>query len=92
MALFNPDLLLKDELCYEALLRGLPHANVTVVELRKSIRESGSDTPAQLSNLSGLDYESERETCYAKYSDFTLLSQTLQDEKSPAVILRQLKG
>ena len=88
MALFNPDLLLKDELCYEALLRGLPHANVTVAELRKSIRESGSDTPAQLSNLSGLDYESERETCYAKYSELTLLSKTLQDEKSPAVILK----
>ena len=46
MALFNPDLLLKDELSYEALLRGLPHANVTVAELRKSIRESGFDTPS----------------------------------------------
>ena len=73
---------------YEALLRGLPHANVTVAELCKSIRESGFDTPAQLSNLSGLDYESERETCNAKYSEVTLLSQTLQDEKSPAIILR----
>ena len=29
MAQFNPDLLLKDELSYEALLRGLPHANVS---------------------------------------------------------------
>ena len=55
---FNPDLLLKDELSYEALLRGLPHANVTVAELRKSIRQSGFDTPAELSNLRGLDYES----------------------------------
>ena len=54
----------------------------------RSIRESGFDTPAELSNLSGLDYESERETCYAKYSELTLLSQTLQDEKSPVVILR----
>ena len=31
------------------------------------LRESGFDTPAQLSNLSGLDYESEREICNAKY-------------------------
>ena len=48
MALFNPDLLLKDELCYEAILRGLPHANVTVSELRKTLRESRSDIPSQL--------------------------------------------
>ena len=68
MAQFNPDLLLKDELSYEALLRGLPHANVTVAELRRSIREWGFDTPAQLNNLSELDYESEREICNAKYS------------------------
>ena len=68
MALFNPDLLLKDELCYEAMLRGLPHANVTVSELRKSLRESRSDTPAQLGKLTELDYESERETCYATVS------------------------
>ena len=45
------------------------------------------DTPAQLGRLSELDYESERETCYAKYWELTLLSQTLHDEKSPAVIL-----
>ena len=44
MAQFNPDLLLKDELSYEALLRGLPHANVAVAELRRSIRECGFDT------------------------------------------------
>ena len=88
MAQFNPDLLLKDELCYEALLRGLPHANVTVAELRKTLRESRSDTPAQLGRLSELDYDSERETCYAKYRELTLISQTLHDEKSPAVILR----
>ena len=31
MAEFNPDLLVKDELCYEALLRGLKHVNVTAV-------------------------------------------------------------
>ena len=82
MAQFNPDLLLKDELSYEALLRGLPHANVTVAELRRSIRECGFDTPVQL------NYLSEREICNAKYSELTLLSQTLQDEKSPAIILR----
>ena len=44
MAEFNPDLLLKDELCYEALLRGLKHVNVTVSELRKSLRLTGSET------------------------------------------------
>ena len=56
MAQFNPDLLLKDELSYEALLRGLPRANVTVAELRRSIRECGFDTPVQLNYLSELDY------------------------------------
>ena len=66
MAVFNPDLLLKDELCYEAILRGLSHANVTVSELRKSLRESRSDIPSQLDRLRELDYDSERETCYAK--------------------------
>ena len=52
MSQFNPDLLLKDELSYEALLRGLPHANVTVAELRKTLRESRQDTPPQLGRLS----------------------------------------
>ena len=41
MAQFNPDLLLKDELSYEALLRGLPHVNVTVAELRKTYAKLG---------------------------------------------------
>ena len=49
MSQFNPDLLLKDELCYEALLRGLPYANITVAELRKTLRESRQDTPAPVS-------------------------------------------
>ena len=31
MAEFNPDLLLKDELSYEALLRGLKYTNTTPV-------------------------------------------------------------
>ena len=66
MTLFNPDLLSKDELCYEAILRGLPHANVTVSELRNTLHESRSDTPSQLGILRELDYDSERETCYAK--------------------------
>ena len=73
---------------YEALLRGLPHADVTVAELRRSIRECGFDAPVQLNYLSQLDYESEKEICNAKYSELYLLSQTLQDEKSPAIILR----
>ena len=80
---FNPDLLLKDELCYEALLRGLPHANVTVTELRKTLRESRSDTPTQLGRLSELDYESEREMCYAKYRELTLLSCLLYTSPLP---------
>ena len=88
MAVFNPDLLLKDELCYEAILRGLKHVNVTVSELRKSLRETRSDIPSQLDRLRELDYDSERETWYAKYRELTLLSQNLQDEKSPTVILR----
>ena len=88
MAQFNPDLLLKDELCYEALLRGLPYANLTVAELRKTLRESRQDTPAQLGRLSEIDLDSERETCYAKYRELTSISQSLHEEKSPAIILR----
>ena len=72
MAQFNPDLLLKDELCYEALLRGLPYANVTVAELRKTLSESRQDTPTQLSRLSEIVLDSERETFYAKYRDCLL--------------------
>ena len=41
----------------------------------------------RLDRLRELD-DSERETCYAKYRELTLLSQNLQDEKSPTVILR----
>ena len=79
--------MLKDELCYEALLRGLPYAYVTVAELRKMLHESRQDTPAQLSRLSEIDLDSERETCYAKYRELTSISQSLHDEKSPAIIL-----
>ena len=88
MAQFNPDLLLKDELSYEALLRGLPYSNVTVAELRKTLRENRPDIPSQLNRLSVVDFESERETCYHKYRELTSIAQTLRDEKSPAVILR----
>ena len=58
MAQFNPDLLLKDELSYEALLRGLPYANVTVAELRKTLRENKLDKPSLLNRLSCLLYTS----------------------------------
>ena len=88
MAEFNPDLLLKEELCYEALLRGLKHVNVTVSELRKSLRQTGSETTSQLDKLRELDYDGERETCYAKYRELMVLSQNLQDKKSPTEILR----
>ena len=88
MAEFNPDLLVKDELCYEALLRGLKHVNVTVSELRKSLRQTGSETTSQLDNLRELDYDGERETCYAKYRELIVLSQNLKDKKSPTELLR----
>ena len=94
MAQFNPDLLLKDELSYEALLRGLPYSNVTVAELRKTLRENKPDQPSLLkcindytNRLSVLDFGSEKETCYHKYTELTSIAQTLRDEKSPAVIL-----
>ena len=35
MAQFNPDLLLKDELSYEALLRGLPPVSYTHLDVYK---------------------------------------------------------
>ena len=88
MSQFNPDLLLKDELCYEALLRGLPYANITVAELRKTLRENKQNIPTQLDRLNEIELESEVETCYAKYRELTSISQTLHDEKSPAIILR----
>ena len=88
MAQFNPDLLLKDELSYEALLRGLPYSDVTVAELRKTLRENKPDKPSLLNRLSVLDFESEKETCYHKYTELTSIAKHLRDEKSPAVILR----
>ena len=72
MTQFNPDLLLKDELSYEALLRGLPYCNVTVAELRKTLRENKPDKPSLLNRLSVLEFESEKETCYRKYTDCLL--------------------
>ena len=50
MALFNHDLLLKDELCYEALLRGLPHANVTVADVYKRQVSNISNVVMKLDN------------------------------------------
>ena len=88
MVQFNPDLLLKDELSYEALLRSLPYTNVTVAELRKTLRENRPEKPSLLNRLSVLDFESEKETCYHKNTELTSIAQTLRDEKSPAVILR----
>ena len=76
MAQFNPDLLLKDELSYEALLRGLPYSNVTVAELRKTLRENKPDKPSLLNRLSVLDFESEKQTCYHKYTELTSIAQT----------------
>ena len=38
MAQFNPDLLLKDELSYEALLRGLPSVSYTHLDVYKRQR------------------------------------------------------
>ena len=69
MAQFNPDLLLKDELSYEALLRGLPYSDITVAELRKTLRKNRPDKPSLLNRLSVSDFESERETCYHKYKE-----------------------
>ena len=51
MAQFNPDLLLKDELSYEALLRGLPYSDVTVAELRKTLRDNKPDKPLSLIHI-----------------------------------------
>ena len=89
MTQFNPDFLLKDELTYEALLRGLSFSNVTVAELRKTLRENKPDQPSLLkcindytSRLSVLDFNSEKETCYRKYTELTSYAQTLRDEKS----------
>ena len=79
MAQFNPDLLLKDELSYEALLRGLPYTNVTVAELRKTLRENRPDKPSLLNRLSVLDFESEKKTCYHKYTEFTSIAQTMRN-------------
>ena len=62
--------------------------NVTVSELRKSLRQTGSDIPSQLDRLRELDYDGERETCYAKYRELIVLSQNLKDKKSPTELLR----
>ena len=48
MTQFNPDFLLKDELTYEALLRGLSFSNVMVAELRKTLRENKPDQSSLL--------------------------------------------
>ena len=69
-------------------IRDSSYPNVTVAELRKTLRESRPDTPAPLGRLSEIDLDSERETCYMKYRELTSISQTLHDEKSPAIILR----
>ena len=69
-------------------IRDSPHTNVTVAELRKILRENKPDKPSLLNRLSVLDFESEKETCYSKYTELISIAQTLRDEKSPAVILR----
>ena len=76
MAQFNPDLFLTDELSYEALLHGLSHTNVTVAELRKTLRKNKPDKPSLLNRLSVLDFESEKETCYSKYTELVSIAQT----------------
>lgn len=86
---FNPDLMTKDELLYEALIRSLPHENVTVAELRKNLRESFSvDTPIQVERLKYLEYDVERQFCYSKYCEMLVRVQQMKQETNPAEILR----
>ena len=91
MTQFNPDFLLKDELTYEALWRGLPYSNVTVAELRKTLRENKPDKPSLLSRLSVLDFVSEKETCYRKYTELTSYAQTPVSYTHLDVYKRQFK-
>lgn len=88
MSRFNPDLLLRDELSYEALLRDLPHVDVRVAELRRNLRGKNQDLPIDINRLKVLELDNEVETCVAKYNELTSLTQTIPEEKSPVEILR----
>ena len=57
-------------------IRDSPYSDVTVAELRKTLRENKPDKPSLLNRLSVLDFESEKETCYNKYTELTSIAQT----------------
>lgn len=88
MSRFNPDLLLGDELSYEALLRGLPHANVRVTTLRQNLRGANQDVPIDRNRLTELDLSYEVETCIAKYNELTSIAPRIREDKTPIEILR----
>lgn len=88
MSKFNPDLLLKDELVYEALMRGLPYTDITVSELRHSLREKQHQLSPKSERLQCLELGDEVELCYAKFRELSSLARNAEEEKSPAVILR----
>lgn len=87
MARFNPDLLLGDELSYEALLRDYPHES-QVKDLRHMLRKDGQNKQINLDNLSKLDLSSEIQTCASKFYELQSIVKNIGEEESPTSVVR----
>ena len=85
MPKFNPDLLLGDELEYEALLRGIPHKN-NVANLRKSLRDHLND-PTDLKHLKSLDIVTEIQLCSQKLIEVQEIVSSIGSNESPMACL-----
>lgn len=89
MATFTPELLLGDELEYEACIRGLPFEGIKVNLLRKNLRDALRDeVPIDLRNLSKLNLRKEVQVCCGKFYEIRSTSKNVAEEFEPTNTLR----
>lgn len=61
----KPGLAIEGRVKIRGPLRGLPHTNVTLAELRKTLHDHKQALPMEIDDLKELEFRDEVELCYA---------------------------